>query len=92
MIQEDEIMKGRHVTWQKAVTQEDEIMKGRHVTLQKAVTFKGRFFVVTDFFSCWYGHTYMLVKSNLKMTFSFAIVSYIEINTLKFIKTVETKI
>ena len=43
-------MKGRHVTWQKAVTQEDEIMKGRHVTLQKAVTFKGRFFVVTDFF------------------------------------------
>ena len=32
--------------------QEDEIMKGRHVTLQKAVTFKGRFFVVTDFFSC----------------------------------------
>ena len=72
--------------------QEDETMKGRHVTWQKAVTFKDRFFVVTDFFPCWYGHTYMLVKSNLKMTFSFAIVSYLEINTLKFIKTMETKI
>ena len=46
------------------------------------------FFAVADVFLCQCGHTYMLTSSNVKMTFSVAIVSNFAITTLKFVNEV----